>query len=103
MTTFNEKLAARWKDAASHLFVTEAMARVTRRGGILRHVDLTILSEAPKIAPYRDEMRAEIARLTGLPADRVGLKATTTERLGFTGRREGLAALATATVAFRPT
>jgi 2-C-methyl-D-erythritol 4-phosphate cytidylyltransferase/2-C-methyl-D-erythritol 2,4-cyclodiphosphate synthase len=89
----------RWRNAASRLFVSDAVARVGRRGGLLRHVDITILAEAPKIGPHREAMRAEVARLTGLSLDRVGLKATTTEQLGFVGRGDGLAALATATVA----
>ncbi len=90
----------RWKGASSDLFVKDAVERVLRRGGIIRHVDLTVLCEAPKIARYRDAMRQRLSELLGLAVDRIGLKATTTEGLGFAGRGEGLAAMATATVAF---
>lgn len=90
----------RWKDAASHLFLADAVRRVRERGGHITNVDVTVLSEAPKIAPHRDAMRAAMAEVLGIGIDRVGLKATTTEGLGFPGRREGLAALATATVVF---
>jgi 2-C-methyl-D-erythritol 4-phosphate cytidylyltransferase / 2-C-methyl-D-erythritol 2,4-cyclodiphosphate synthase len=90
----------RWKDAASHLFLADAVRRVRERGAHITNVDVTVLSEAPKIAPHRDLMRATMADILGLDVSRVGLKATTTEGLGFAGRREGLAALATATVVF---
>jgi 2-C-methyl-D-erythritol 4-phosphate cytidylyltransferase/2-C-methyl-D-erythritol 2,4-cyclodiphosphate synthase len=93
---------ARWKGAPSHLFVEDALARVRARGGRIGNVDLTILCEAPKIAPHRDAMRARIAALLGIEPARVGVKATTTEGLGFTGRREGIAALASATVLIGP-
>jgi 2-C-methyl-D-erythritol 4-phosphate cytidylyltransferase / 2-C-methyl-D-erythritol 2,4-cyclodiphosphate synthase len=90
----------RWKDAASHMFLADAVRRVTERGGYITNVDVTVLSEAPKISPHRDLMRATMAEVLGIDISRVGLKATTTEGLGFPGRREGLAALATATVVF---
>jgi 2-C-methyl-D-erythritol 4-phosphate cytidylyltransferase/2-C-methyl-D-erythritol 2,4-cyclodiphosphate synthase len=67
-------------------------------GGRIGNVDVTILCEAPRIAPHRDAMRQRIAEILGLDLPRVSVKATTTEKLGFTGRREGIAALATATV-----
>jgi 2-C-methyl-D-erythritol 4-phosphate cytidylyltransferase / 2-C-methyl-D-erythritol 2,4-cyclodiphosphate synthase len=89
----------RWKGAASHLFLAEAARRVAGRGGRIANVDVTILCEAPKIAPHRQAMRMRIADILGIDADRVAVKATTTEGLGFTGRREGIAAMATATVA----
>jgi 2-C-methyl-D-erythritol 4-phosphate cytidylyltransferase / 2-C-methyl-D-erythritol 2,4-cyclodiphosphate synthase len=92
---------ARWKGAASHVFLTDALARVRARGGTVSNVDVTILCEAPKIAPHRDAMRRRIADLLALDLSRVSVKATTTEGLGFTGRREGIAALATATVVLR--
>jgi 2-C-methyl-D-erythritol 4-phosphate cytidylyltransferase / 2-C-methyl-D-erythritol 2,4-cyclodiphosphate synthase len=92
---------ARWKGAASHLFLTDALARVRARGGTVSNVDVTILCEAPKIAPHRDAMRQRIAELLAIDLSRVSVKATTTEGLGFTGRREGIAALATATVVLR--
>ncbi len=91
----------RWKNAASHLFLADAAARVRARGGTISNVDVTILCEAPRIAPHRDAMRRRIAEILALDLDRVAVKATTTEGLGFTGRREGIAALATATVVLR--
>ncbi len=91
----------RWKGAPSHLFLAEAARRVRIQGGAVSNVDVTILCEAPKIAPHRDAMRARIAEILGIDVARVAVKATTTEGLGFTGRREGLAALATATVILR--
>jgi 2-C-methyl-D-erythritol 4-phosphate cytidylyltransferase / 2-C-methyl-D-erythritol 2,4-cyclodiphosphate synthase len=87
-----------WKGAASDRFLSFAVDRVTQRGGRVVHLDLTVVCEAPKVGPHRDAMRARIAAIAGLSIDRVGVKATTSERLGFTGRREGIAALATATV-----
>ena len=88
----------RWKGAASAIFVREALRLVHARGGAIGNVDVTLLCEAPRIAPHRDAMRWRIAELLELEADRVNIKATTTEGLGFTGRREGIAALATATL-----
>jgi 2-C-methyl-D-erythritol 4-phosphate cytidylyltransferase / 2-C-methyl-D-erythritol 2,4-cyclodiphosphate synthase len=90
----------RWKGAPSHLFVREALARVRERGGTIGNVDITVLCEAPKIAPHRAAMRQRIAELLAIDIARVSVKATTTEGLGFTGRREGISALATATVLF---
>ena len=84
----------KWKGAASHLFLEDAVARVARRGGRIVNADLTVMCEAPKIGPHRDAIKASIARIMGLDPVRVGIKATTTEGLGFTGRREGIAALA---------
>jgi 2-C-methyl-D-erythritol 4-phosphate cytidylyltransferase/2-C-methyl-D-erythritol 2,4-cyclodiphosphate synthase len=89
---------ARWRSAASRLFLAEANRRVAARGGRLANVDVTIMCEAPKIAPHRAAMRAEVAAVLGLEPERVGVKATTTEGLGFVGRGEGIAALATAAV-----
>ncbi len=91
----------RWKGAASHLFLEEAARRVRARNGSIGNVDVTLLCEAPKIAPHRDAMCTRIAEILGLARDRVAVKATTTEGLGFTGRREGIAAMATATVILR--
>jgi 2-C-methyl-D-erythritol 4-phosphate cytidylyltransferase/2-C-methyl-D-erythritol 2,4-cyclodiphosphate synthase len=87
-----------WKDARSRLFVEDAARRVAARGGRITNVDLTVLCEEPRIGPHRDAIRAEIADMLGVELERVAVKATTTERLGFTGRKEGIAALATATV-----
>jgi 2-C-methyl-D-erythritol 4-phosphate cytidylyltransferase/2-C-methyl-D-erythritol 2,4-cyclodiphosphate synthase len=89
---------ARWKGAPSHLFLSEAARLARAEGGSIGNVDVTILCEAPKIAPHRDAMRRRIAEILGVEEARVSVKATTTEGLGFTGRREGIAALATATV-----
>ncbi|HWB44132.1 MAG TPA: bifunctional 2-C-methyl-D-erythritol 4-phosphate cytidylyltransferase/2-C-methyl-D-erythritol 2,4-cyclodiphosphate synthase [Hyphomicrobiaceae bacterium] len=91
----------RWKGAASHIFLSEALRRVRAAGGTITNADVTLLCEAPKIAPHREAMRARIAGILEIEIGRVAVKATTTEGLGFTGRREGIAALATATVAIR--
>lgn len=91
----------RWKGAASHLFAEHARDLVTQAGGIIDHVDLTIICEAPKIGPHRDAMRACVAAMLQLPVSRVSIKATTTEGLGLTGRGEGIAAQAVATVRSR--
>lgn len=88
----------RWKGAASHIFLTHARDLIGQAGGIIDHVDLTIICEAPKVGPHRDAIRARIAGLLGLTIGAVSVKATTTEKLGFTGRREGIAAQAIATV-----
>jgi 2-C-methyl-D-erythritol 4-phosphate cytidylyltransferase / 2-C-methyl-D-erythritol 2,4-cyclodiphosphate synthase len=87
-----------WKGAASHLFLTHARSLVEARGGRISNVDVTIMCEAPKVGPYRDAMRAAIASILRIDVTRVGVKATTTEGLGFTGRREGIAAMASATL-----
>ncbi|HEX8571144.1 MAG TPA: bifunctional 2-C-methyl-D-erythritol 4-phosphate cytidylyltransferase/2-C-methyl-D-erythritol 2,4-cyclodiphosphate synthase [Allosphingosinicella sp.] len=87
-----------WRGAASSGFVEHARALVERRGGRIDHVDVTLICEAPRIGPHRSEMRARIAALLGLAEARVSVKATTTERLGFAGRGEGIAAQAVATV-----
>lgn len=89
-----------WRGAPSSRFLEHAAGLVESRGGRIEHVDLTIICEAPKIGPYRDAMRARIAELLRLAEARVSVKATTTERLGFTGRGEGIAAQAVATVSF---
>lgn len=89
---------ARWRGAASDQFLSFAVQRVRARGGAIAHLDLTIVCEAPHIAPHRDAMRERIAAIAGIDVARVAVKATTSERLGFTGRGEGVAALATATV-----
>ncbi|MEM7775083.1 MAG: bifunctional 2-C-methyl-D-erythritol 4-phosphate cytidylyltransferase/2-C-methyl-D-erythritol 2,4-cyclodiphosphate synthase [Pseudomonadota bacterium] len=87
-----------WRGAASDQFLADAARRVSTRGGRISNVDVTLLCEAPKIGPHRDAMRARISEILAIAIDRVGVKATTTERLGFTGRGEGIAAMATATV-----
>lgn len=87
-----------WKGADSAAFVTYTKERVEARGGVIEHIDVTIICEAPKIGPHRDAMRTHIAALLALPLERVSIKATTTERLGFTGREEGIATHAIATL-----
>ena len=87
-----------WKGASSDKFLAFAVERVRQRGGMIAHLDLNIVAEAPKIGPHRDAIRAAIARIAGIGIDRVAVKATTSETLGFTGRREGIVAYATATV-----
>jgi 2-C-methyl-D-erythritol 4-phosphate cytidylyltransferase/2-C-methyl-D-erythritol 2,4-cyclodiphosphate synthase len=87
-----------WKGAASDRFLRHAVDLVQRRGGMIAHLDGTLICEAPKIGPHREAMRARIAEICALPIDRIGVKATTSEGLGFTGRREGIAALALATI-----
>jgi 2-C-methyl-D-erythritol 4-phosphate cytidylyltransferase/2-C-methyl-D-erythritol 2,4-cyclodiphosphate synthase len=87
-----------WRDAASSIFLGDAAQRVRARGGIVAHLDVTVICEAPKIGPHREAMRARIAEIAGVAIDRVGVKATTSEGLGFTGRREGIACLASATI-----
>ncbi|MGB3454915.1 MAG: bifunctional 2-C-methyl-D-erythritol 4-phosphate cytidylyltransferase/2-C-methyl-D-erythritol 2,4-cyclodiphosphate synthase [Litorimonas sp.] len=87
-----------WKGASSDRFLAHAVKLAEEDGATLRHVDLTIICERPKVKPYRDAMRQRLAEITGLPLTRVSIKATTTETLGFTGRGEGIAAQAIATV-----
>lgn len=87
-----------WRGASSDRFLTFAVERVRARGGRIAHLDLTIVCEAPRIGEHRDRMRANIANLAGIGIGRVGVKATTSEKLGFTGRGEGIAAYATATI-----
>ena len=91
----------RWKGTDSSAFLRHAAGLVEEEGGRIQHVDVTILCEAPKIAPHRDAMRTHIATQLALPIKNVSVKATTTEGLGFTGRREGIAAQAVVTVAMR--
>ena len=83
-----------WKDADSKQFLLHAASRVAARGGRLTSVDVTLICERPKITPHADAMRARLAELLGIDVGRVSVKATTTERLGFTGREEGIAAQA---------
>jgi 2-C-methyl-D-erythritol 2,4-cyclodiphosphate synthase len=84
-----------WKGVASEGFVRHALRLLTDRGYRVINVDLTLCCEAPRLAPHRDAIRDTVARLLQLPVDAVNLKATTTEKLGFLGRAEGLAAFAT--------
>ena len=90
-----------WKGAESRLFLEHALSRVAARGFEITHIDCTIICEKPKIGPHAEAMRAQLANLTGLGTDRLSVKATTSERLGFTGREEGIASLATVTLVSR--
>jgi 2-C-methyl-D-erythritol 4-phosphate cytidylyltransferase/2-C-methyl-D-erythritol 2,4-cyclodiphosphate synthase len=90
----------RWKDAPSRIFVEEAARIVRERGGRIANADVTLICEAPRIGPFREEMVAAMSDMLGISADRVSAKATTNEGLGFLGRGEGIAAIATATVAY---
>jgi 2-C-methyl-D-erythritol 4-phosphate cytidylyltransferase/2-C-methyl-D-erythritol 2,4-cyclodiphosphate synthase len=87
-----------WKGAASDRFLAFACERVRKRGGVIAHLDVTIVCEAPRISPHRDAMRARIADIADVAINRVAVKATTSEKLGFTGRGEGIFAMATATI-----
>jgi 2-C-methyl-D-erythritol 4-phosphate cytidylyltransferase/2-C-methyl-D-erythritol 2,4-cyclodiphosphate synthase len=87
-----------WKGAASHIFLAHAMALARQRGFQLANCDVTLICERPKIGPHAADMQAELARIMAVEGARVSVKATTSERLGFTGREEGIAALATATL-----
>ena len=87
-----------WKDADSARFLRHAAERVAARGGVVANVDVTLICERPKITPHAPAMIARLAELLGVDIGRVSVKATTTERLGFTGRMEGIAAQAVATI-----
>ncbi len=87
-----------WAGAASDQFLADAVSRIAARGGRIVNCDVTIICETPKIGPHRDAMRVRIADICGIDVGRVAVKATTTERLGFAGRGEGIAAQAIATV-----
>jgi 2-C-methyl-D-erythritol 4-phosphate cytidylyltransferase/2-C-methyl-D-erythritol 2,4-cyclodiphosphate synthase len=88
----------RWAGASSDRFLAHAASLVDARRGCIDHVDVTIIAERPKVGPVRDTMRRRIGEILGLSVDAVSVKATTTEGLGFTGRAEGIAAQAAATV-----
>jgi 2-C-methyl-D-erythritol 4-phosphate cytidylyltransferase/2-C-methyl-D-erythritol 2,4-cyclodiphosphate synthase len=87
-----------WKGASSDRFLKYAADRVSARGGRIANLEVTLICERPKIGPLRDQMRARIAEIAGVNVARVAVKATTSERLGFTGREEGIAATASATI-----
>jgi 2-C-methyl-D-erythritol 4-phosphate cytidylyltransferase / 2-C-methyl-D-erythritol 2,4-cyclodiphosphate synthase len=88
----------KWKGASSDQFLKYAVERVTARGGRVANLEVTLICERPKIGPLRDTMRARISEITGVNISRVAVKATTSEKLGFTGREEGIAATASATI-----
>ncbi|MDB4196826.1 2-C-methyl-D-erythritol 2,4-cyclodiphosphate synthase [Ascidiaceihabitans sp.] len=87
-----------WKGAESHIFLTHAVELAKNMGFSISNVDCTLICEFPKIGPRSHEMRVEMARLMGMDLDRVSVKATTSERLGFTGRGEGIACITTCTL-----
>jgi 2-C-methyl-D-erythritol 4-phosphate cytidylyltransferase / 2-C-methyl-D-erythritol 2,4-cyclodiphosphate synthase len=87
-----------WRGASSDRFLAFAVDRLRARGGRIAHLDVTVVCEAPRVGPHRDAIRARIAEIAGVPIERVGVKATTSEKMGFTGRGEGMAAFANATV-----
>jgi 2-C-methyl-D-erythritol 4-phosphate cytidylyltransferase / 2-C-methyl-D-erythritol 2,4-cyclodiphosphate synthase len=89
---------ARWRGVASEVFLKHAASLLRARGGKIVHADVTLLCESPRIGPYRDLMRSRIAEMLGIELAQVSIKATTNEGLGFIGRSEGIAAMATATV-----
>jgi 2-C-methyl-D-erythritol 4-phosphate cytidylyltransferase/2-C-methyl-D-erythritol 2,4-cyclodiphosphate synthase len=89
---------AQWRGVSSDRFLAFAVERVAARGGRIAHLDLSIVCEAPRIGPCRDIIRKRIAEIAKIDETRVGVKATTSEGLGFVGRHEGIAAYATATV-----
>ena len=88
----------RWKGAASHVFLSHAVNLVQGLGGRIVHADITIICERPKVGPYRPHMQSRLAEIMGINESRISVKATTTEGLGFTGRQEGIATQATATI-----
>ncbi len=87
-----------WKGASSDLFLKHAVDLITQKGGEIVNIDVTLICERPKIKPHREAMRARLAEILGIDLDRVSVKATTTEKMGFTGREEGLAAQAVASL-----
>ena len=89
----------KWKGAASELFLKEAIRLMHKAGGKLNHADITLIAQMPKLSPHRETMRQKVADICGVELNQISVKATTTDHLGFIGRKEGLAAMATATVA----
>ena len=92
----------RWKGASSAIFLKHAVSLVAAAEGIITHVDVSIIAERPRVHPHRDALRTSIAGIMGISKERVSVKAGTNERMGFIGRGEGIAAMATATVVFSP-
>ena len=90
-----------WRGAPSQIFLDHAAKVVRERGGTIMNADISLIAEAPKIAPHRQKMRENLAEILGISLDRCSVKATTNEKIGFVGRREGIAAIATATVVYR--
>lgn len=92
-----------WKGAPSRIFIEHAAKIVRERGGTIMNADVSLIAEAPRVGPHRDAMRAKLSEFLGISIDRCSVKATTNETIGFVGRREGIAAIATATVVYRET
>jgi 2-C-methyl-D-erythritol 4-phosphate cytidylyltransferase/2-C-methyl-D-erythritol 2,4-cyclodiphosphate synthase len=92
-----------WRGAPSRIFIEHAAKIVRDNGGTIMNADVTLIAEAPKIGPHREAMRAKLSEFVGISLDRCSVKATTNEQIGFVGRREGIAAIATATVVYRGT
>ncbi|QRI64977.1 bifunctional 2-C-methyl-D-erythritol 4-phosphate cytidylyltransferase/2-C-methyl-D-erythritol 2,4-cyclodiphosphate synthase [Shinella sp. PSBB067] len=90
-----------WKGAASRIFLEHAAAIVREKGGTIMNADVSLIAEAPKVGPHREAMRRNLAEFLGIALDRCSVKATTNEKIGFIGRREGIAAIATATVVYK--
>jgi 2-C-methyl-D-erythritol 4-phosphate cytidylyltransferase/2-C-methyl-D-erythritol 2,4-cyclodiphosphate synthase len=90
-----------WKGAASRIFLEHAAEIVRKAGGTIMNADVSLIAEAPKVGPHRDAMRRNLSEFLGISIDRCSVKATTNEKIGFIGRREGIAAIATATVVYR--
>lgn len=90
-----------WKGAASRIFLEHAAEIVRKNGGTIMNADVSLIAEAPKIGPHREEMRRNLSEFLGISLDRCSVKATTNEKIGFIGRREGIAAIATATVVYK--
>ena len=88
----------RWRGVSSLVFLKEIRGMLEKRGAVLENVDASVIAEAPKIAPHLEKMKAALGAALGLPTDRINLKATTNEKLGFAGRGEGIAAMAVACV-----
>jgi len=93
----------RWKDVASRLFVEEAVRLLGERGAEIRNIDLTIVAERPRLAPHKGAIRESVASIAGVDAGRVNVKATTTDGLGFTGRGEGICAMAVVCIELKGT
>jgi 2-C-methyl-D-erythritol 4-phosphate cytidylyltransferase/2-C-methyl-D-erythritol 2,4-cyclodiphosphate synthase len=89
-----------WKGAPSKIFLEHAAKIVREKGGTIMNADVSLIAEAPKVGPHRDRMRQNLSAILGITTDRCSVKATTNETIGFVGRREGIAAIATATVVF---
>jgi 2-C-methyl-D-erythritol 4-phosphate cytidylyltransferase/2-C-methyl-D-erythritol 2,4-cyclodiphosphate synthase len=90
-----------WKGAPSRIFIEHAAKIVRDHGGTIMNADVSLIAEAPKVGPHREAMRAKLSEFLGISLERCSVKATTNEKIGFVGRREGIAAIATATVVYR--